>query len=125
MRNTDRILVVEDSVAVKKRLCMALENAGFKVETASNGKDAWQKTRRKQYDFVITDEQMPIMSGQQLCQNLRSDPRYAKVPIVFLTAAREKLHEDQLDVSAIFDKPFNPQLIVKFVDAYYASVVGR
>lgn len=124
MRNARKILVVEDSFAVKKRLCLALENAGFLIDTAANGKEAWMKSRRKQFDIIVTDEQMPIMSGQELCRRLRSDKRYEKTPIIFLTAAREKLDPlEMLHVQAIFDKPFNPQLIVNFIDAYNATAV--
>ena len=59
MRNRVKILVVEDSLTVKKRLSLALENAGFSIETASNGQEALVKAKRKQFDFVVTDEQMP------------------------------------------------------------------
>jgi len=125
MRNSGHLLVVEDSLAVKKRLTMALETNGFSVDTAANGKEAWAKTRKKQYDFVITDEQMPIMSGQELCRRLNDDPRYAKTPVIFLTCAREKLDMDKLTgVSAVFDKPFNPQLLVNYIDAYNAQAMS-
>lgn len=124
MRNARKILVVEDSFAVKKRLCMALESAGYSIDTASNGKEAWMMSRRKQYDIVVTDQQMPIMSGQDLCLRLRADKRYENTPIIFLTSAREKLDASELlRVEAIFDKPFNPQLIVNFIDAYNATAV--
>lgn len=117
MRKAVNILVVEDSLTVKKRLSMALENAGFSIETASNGQEAWEKARRKQFDFVVTDEQMPVMSGREFCRRLRSDGRYAFTPIIFLTADRDDLDLESLDVSAVFHKPFNPQSIVHFIDA--------
>ena len=126
MRNSGQILIVEDSLAVKKRLSSALEANGFLIETAANGKEAWTKTRRKRYDFVITDEQMPIMSGQELCKRLREDPRYSQTPIVFLTSARESLDMNELaTVSAIFDKPFNPAVLVNFIDAYNAKLAAK
>ena len=78
------VLVVEDSLAAAKRLQISLQQAGMAVEIARNGRDAWEKTRRKQFDLVITDEQMPIMSGRQLCQHLRADDRYAQTPINLL-----------------------------------------
>jgi len=100
----------------------SLDNAGFDVEFADNGKEALIKARQKQFDFIVTDEQMPVMSGQELCRELRSDERYADVPIIFLTGARSKLDENELKndlgVSAIFDKPFHPQTIVHFIEAH-------
>ena len=129
MKSTVRILVVEDALAVKKRLSLALKSAGFLIDTATNGKEAWEKSRREQFDFIITDEQMPIMSGRELCRRLRSDERYAQTPIIFLTAGRQKLDSkelmESLEVSAIFDKPFNPQLIVHFIEARLLNASGR
>ncbi len=116
-----KILFVEDSRTVVKRVQSSLDNAGFDVEFADNGKEALIKARQKQFDFIVTDEQMPVMSGQELCRELRSDERYADVPIIFLTGARSKLDENELKndfgVSAIFDKPFHPQTIVHFIEA--------
>ncbi len=112
MKSKMKILFVEDSRTVVKRLQSSLDNAGFDVEFADNGKEALIKARQKQFDFIVTDEQMPVMSGQELCRELRSDERYADVPIIFLTGARSKLDENELKhdlgVSAIFDKPFHP-----------------
>lgn len=128
MRNAVEILVVEDSVIVKKRLRLALDCAGFQVDTAQNGREALEKARRKQFDFVVTDEQMPIMTGQELCLRLSADRRYVDTPIIFLTAGRENLDTKELleclEVSAIFDKPFDPQSIVHFIDARRLVVNG-
>ena len=120
------ILVVDDSLAAAKRLQFSLEDAGFSVEIARNGYQAWQMAQRTQFDVVLTDEQMPVMSGRELCQQLRSDERYAHTPVIFLTGKRfgddaEELDED-LHVSATFGKPFYPQSLVHAVEAQLSAV---
>ena len=74
-----KILLAEDSLTAVKRLQSSLDNAGFYVESADDGKVALTKARQKQFDFIVTDEQMPVMSGQELCRELRSDERYAEI----------------------------------------------
>jgi DNA-binding response OmpR family regulator len=109
------ILVVEDSRAAAMRLQTSLERAGYAVHTAKNGREAWDRARQRQYDLVITDEQMPVMSGRELCQRLRADDRYATTPIIFLTAGKPA--DDDLQISATYGKPFNPGTLLRAVEA--------
>lgn len=114
------ILVVEDSFAVARRLQLSLERSGFSVEIARNGREAWLKAQRKQFDLVMTDERMPVMSGRDLCRELRQDDRYAGTPIIFLTANPDELNRDELHgelrVSAICEKPFRPEAILHLIE---------
>ena len=87
----ENVLVVEDSLAVAKRLQISLERAGFLVDIARNGAQALTKAQRKHFDLVLTDEQMPVMSGHELCQKLREDERYANTPVIILTGGRSQL----------------------------------
>jgi len=114
------ILVVEDAFVVARRLQLSLERAGFSVETARNGREALQKSQRRQYDLVITDERMPLMSGRELCQALRTDPRYAATPMIFLTANPAELDIDELQgelsVAAVLEKPFRPEAVLHLIE---------
>jgi len=114
------ILVVEDSFVVAKRLQLSLGRAGFTIETARNGQEACVKARKKNFDVVVTDERMPVMSGREFCKQLRSDRRYERTPIIFLTANPDQLDAEQmkseLGVSAIFEKPFHPEAILHFIE---------
>ena len=119
-RNATHILLVDDSFTLQKRLQSSLASAGFSVEVACNGSEALEKAQQQQFDLVVTDEQMPVMSGLSFCRWLRGDQRYTDTPIIFLTAARSKLDANELEelrVAAVFDKPFNPQLVVHFIEA--------
>ena len=114
------ILVVEDSFVVARRLQLSLERAGFHVDTARNGREAWRKAQRKQYDAIVTDERMPVMSGREFCRLVRKESRYQHTPIVFLTADPKELNEDELidelGVSTIFEKPFHPEAILHVIE---------
>lgn len=120
MKSRASVLVVEDSLAVAKRLQSPLERVGLSVEFARNGSEALTMARRKQFDVVVTDEQMPVMSGRELCRQLRNDKRYARTPIIFLTGGRSQLDTaeltEQLQVAAIFDKPFRPEVIARMIE---------
>ena len=115
------ILVVEDSLAAAKRLEASLDRAGFLVEVARNGREALKQMQRRPFDLVITDEQMPVMSGRELCRQLRADNRYEDVPIIFLTAENFENDSDGIEgdlrVSGVFHKPFNPTTLVRAVEA--------
>jgi DNA-binding response OmpR family regulator len=124
--NRANILAVDDSLAAATRLKYGLEEAGFSVEIARDGCKAWDKARRRQFDLIVTDEQMPNMSGRELCRQLRGDPRYAHTPIIFLTASRfgvdaEELGDD-LNVVATFTKPFHPSTLLRRVEAELAAL---
>lgn len=119
-RNAIQILLVDDSFTLQKRLKSSLASAGFCVEVACNGSEALTKAQQRHFDLVVTDEQMPVMAGQEFCRRLRAEPAYADTPIIFLTSARSKLDANELqalNVAAVFDKPFNPQLVVHFLEA--------
>ena len=124
-----KILVVDDSLAAATRLKYGLEEAGFSVEIARDGSKAWDKAQRQRFDLVVTDEQMPNMSGQELCQQLRGDTRYAHTPVIFLTGSRFGVDAeepgDDLKVAATFTKPFHPATLVRRIEAELAAANKR
>jgi two-component system alkaline phosphatase synthesis response regulator PhoP len=121
--------VVDDSLAAATRLKAGLEQAGFSVEIARDGSNAWEKAQRIQFDLVVTGEQMPNMSGRELCQQLRGDARYLHTPIIFLTASRFGVDAaklgDELKVAATFTKPFHPAILVQRVETELAAVRNK
>ena len=119
------ILVVEDSLAAAKRLQFSLERAGFYVDVARDGPEALEKARQAQYDLVVTDEQMPGMTGRELCKHLRDDDRYAHTPLIFLTGKLYELDSNELKnvlhVSAAFPKPFTLDSLMRAIVAELAA----
>jgi CheY-like chemotaxis protein len=78
-------LVVDDSMVIRHTVCRFLEERGFSVESASNGKEALEVLKRVRPGLVITDMQMPSMGGSELISALKSQPEMADIPIVILT----------------------------------------
>jgi len=112
-----RALIVDDNVALARVTQFALDNAGFATETAINGQVALEMAETSQFDIVITDQQMPQLTGIELCRALRALPAYAHCPIILLTAKGLELElprlRDELGIDATFAKPFSPSSIVK------------
>jgi len=78
------VLVVDDSMLIRHTVCRFLEQRGFCVEAATNGQDAVDTLRRVVPDLIITDMQMPKMSGSELITILKSRPETASIPVVIL-----------------------------------------
>jgi CheY-like chemotaxis protein len=75
-------LVVDDSMLIRYTVCRFLEERGFAVESATNGVEALQILERIHPDLIITDMQMPKMSGSELITVLKKNPETAKIPII-------------------------------------------
>jgi CheY-like chemotaxis protein len=79
-------LVIDDSMLIRHTVCRFLESRGFKVEAASNGVAALEALKTIRPDLVITDLQMPQLSGYQLIDTLKSEEATASIPILVLAA---------------------------------------
>lgn len=80
------ILVVEDQLAMQRNIRMGLEMEGYEVLTAPDGCDALAVLEAQPVDLILADIAMPRMNGYQLYQQLRSNPRWALIPFVFISA---------------------------------------
>jgi len=127
--NTDvkRALIVDDNIALARVTQFALDAAGFETETAYNGKVALEAARNSQFDIVITDQQMPEMTGVELSRELRLLPNYADCPIVLLTAKGLELElprlKEEIGINAVFPKPFSPSAVVSAVHELLTAAV--
>ena len=81
----ERVLIAEDSATQAQRLTHILEQQGFKVTSAANGKLALDMAHRQKPHLVISDVVMPEMDGYQLCQRIKSDPKLSDVPVILVT----------------------------------------
>ncbi len=101
------ILVVDDSDTTRQIEKTILESAGFVVETAFDGLDGLEKAKAKQYDLIITDKDMPRMTGLVLLDNLRRMEQYKNAPVVIVSADQndEVIAEfEQLRANAFISK---------------------
>jgi CheY-like chemotaxis protein len=77
-------LVVDDSMLIRYTVCRSLEERGFTVESATNGIEALQILDRVTPDVIVTDMQMPKMSGGELITALKKNPETARIPIIIV-----------------------------------------
>jgi two-component system chemotaxis response regulator CheY len=80
-----KILVVDDSSTVRQQVGMALQQAGYTVVEAGDGVEGLQMLEKGGISMVICDVNMPRMSGLDMLENLKRDPRHAAIPVVMLT----------------------------------------
>jgi CheY-like chemotaxis protein len=78
-------LVVDDSMLIRYTVCRFLEQRGFAVESATNGAEALDILSRVHADLIVTDMQMPKMSGGELISALKSKPETAGIPIIIVS----------------------------------------
>ena len=86
MKNKAKILVCEDNVALSGVICFNLVRAGFEVTSVVNGRLALDALEKGSFDLVLSDQQMPMMTGIQLCESLRQLPAHRGTPFILLTA---------------------------------------
>lgn len=115
-----RILVVDDEAHILQVLQLKLRKSGYDVLTAVDGEEAFETARAELPDLVITDFQMPYMTGLELCRALREHEPTSQIPVLMLTARGFALDDDDLAIGNIRDvlsKPFSPRAIVQQVEA--------
>ncbi len=124
MAGMKRVLVAEDNAALARVVQFNLKKHGYDATVAENGLIAWQIATSEQFDAIITDQQMPEMTGVELCRKLREMPNYATIPVMMLTAKGLELElpqlREELNISATFSKPFSPTAVVQTLEQLLA-----
>ncbi|TMC75248.1 MAG: response regulator [Chloroflexi bacterium] len=101
-----RVLVVDDDPDIRELLFTALEDEGFEVVPAENGREALAIIKTFRPDVIVLDLMMPVMDGWQFANELRA--RDEDIPIVLLSAARDlRTHAKNLAAAEIIEKPFD------------------
>lgn len=80
LQTTPRILIVDDYPALVTITRHKLLKKGYEVLTAQNGADAWDILQDEYPDLVISDVEMPVMDGYELCQKIKSDKNFGRFP---------------------------------------------
>jgi CheY-like chemotaxis protein len=88
-------LVVDDSMLIRFTVCRFLEERGFTVESATNGAEALQMLGGMHPDLIVTDMQMPKMSGSELITALKGRPETAKIPIIIVAGRGSGFDESE------------------------------
>lgn len=123
-----RILLVEDNVALSGVICFNLTRAGYEVTAVSNGREAIESLERGHFDLILSDQQMPKMTGIQLCEHIREMPDHVHTPFVLLTAKCMEIDvanlRQRLGMSAALPKPFSPSELLTCIEELLTSNVG-
>ncbi|MEL6822947.1 MAG: hybrid sensor histidine kinase/response regulator, partial [Calditrichota bacterium] len=102
-------LIVDDSLSIRKYLSSLLIQKGYQTETARNGYEALELLNKQDFDIMVTDLEMPKLSGYELIETVRYDKRFAGFPIIVLTGrAGENFRQltSELGADAYIVKPF-------------------
>jgi len=110
------ILLVDDSLSVRKFIGRMLEAAGYKVQTASDGEEGLRKATAASFQVIIADLEMPKMNGYELIQALRDRPETKSIPVIVLTTRAGEKHRQMaqsLGVSSYLTKPVEERALIK------------
>ena len=112
------ILAVDDSVAMLQMVAFTLKGAGYEVIEAVDGLDALEKVRGRTVDVILTDQNMPRMTGLELTRSLRSQERFRVTPILILTtesAEETKQAGRAAGATGWIVKPFDPGKLLEVI----------
>jgi len=122
--SSKKVLVVDDEIHIVHVVAIKLRNNGYDIVTAGNGAEAFDVACEEKPDIIVTDYQMPIMSGMELVKKLRSTEATRDIPVILLTArsfAIEEKQKEDLRISQCLSKPFSPkELLESIEDILYA-----
>ena len=120
MLSDKKVLVVDDEVAIARLVALLVGETGAKAEVAANGAEALQKIGLNKPDLVIVDLIMPVMTGEELIQELQGNPDTQDIKIVLLTT-RQGAAGYKKDAFPLISKPFEPSQVKDLV----RSVLGE
>ena len=107
-----QLLLVDDEPGLREAVQAYLEDSNFQVDVAANAVEGWEKLQQKTPDLVISDIMMPQVDGYQFLQQIREDPRFKSLPVVFLTAkgmTMDRIQGYNARCDAYLPKPFDPE----------------
>ncbi len=124
-----KILVVDDEIHIVHVVTIKLRNNGYEVISASDGSEAFELACSEKPDILVTDYQMPVMSGMELVEKMRETEETRDIPVIMLTArsfAVEQEQMERLNISQCLSKPFSPKELLRDIeDVLYQSQVKQ
>jgi two-component system alkaline phosphatase synthesis response regulator PhoP len=126
---TKKVLVADDEVHIIHVVAIKLRNNGYEVVTADNGAEAFELACEEKPDIVVTDYQMPRMTGLELVERLRQCAQTKDIPVIMLTArnfAISQQQQEELQISECVSKPFSPkELLGNIEDVLHQQAVNQ
>jgi chemosensory pili system protein ChpA (sensor histidine kinase/response regulator) len=119
-----RLLLVDDSVSVRKVIGQLLGRHGYGVTAVTDGEEALEALRQGSFDAVLTDLEMPRLNGYELIEEIRRSPAGGELPIVVITTRAGDKHLElarQLGATACFGKPFDTAALLSLLSKLWAG----
>jgi len=123
-----RILIVDDESYIVSILSLKFRHLGDQILTASDGDEGFAAACKELPDLIISDYQMPGMTGLQMATRLHQNRATAHIPIILLTARAHRLEPGQLNQTGIrhvLDKPFSVREVIARAQELTTSPAGR
>ena len=114
-----KVLVVDDEIHIVHVVAIKLRNNGFEVIAADNGAEGLKLALAEKPDIIVTDYQMPVMTGIELVEQLRQNEDTKDTPVIILTArsfAIPQQQQDDLGISGCLSKPFSPKELLGTIE---------
>jgi chemosensory pili system protein ChpA (sensor histidine kinase/response regulator) len=117
------VLVVDDDLPIQSIVADVLTEVGYEVLVANNGAEALRHLRARVPDVMITDLRMPVLDGWSLVQMCRAEPTLRDVPVVVITAERDRHAEPlaALGVVEVVGKPFDIPMLLTTILSLVAA----
>jgi two-component system alkaline phosphatase synthesis response regulator PhoP len=114
-----KVLVVDDEIHIVHVVAIKLRHNGFEVITAANGAEAFNLACKEKPDIIVTDFQMPVMTGLELVAKIRQNEATKDIPAILLTARSFAIEDEQkrdLRISECLSKPFSPKELLRSIE---------
>lgn len=118
------ILIVDDSLSMRRALSQLVTDAGYRALTARDGMHAIRVAQEEHPDLLLVDLEMPQMNGLELTAHLRGQPETSSTPIAVITSRSTKTHRDQAQqagANRYFVKPYREDEVLDFIDSALAE----
>ena len=116
-----RILLCDDELHILRAAEFKFKRAGYEVLAANDGQEGWEMIEQSRPDIVVTDCQMPRLSGLGLAERIKSNPATAHLPVIMLSAKGFEMSADELreqyGIHSLMAKPFSPRELFARVEA--------
>ena len=123
-----KILIVDDYSTMRRIVKNLLHDLGFtNTAEADDGRTAWPMLQSGDYEFVITDWNMPGMTGIELLKTIRSDAKLARLPVLMVTAEAQRdqiIEAAQAGVNGYIIKPFTAATLKEKIDKIFQRVAA-
>ena len=126
-RDSKTILIVDDEAHIVHIIRYKLEREGYQVVTAGDGQEAYDLAQSVEPDLIVTDFQMPVLSGYEMCVKLHGSEVTADTPVVMVTARGHKLSAKELaetNIRQMMCKPFSARELLAVIEELLKEAGG-